>query len=213
MGLRTLDEFREDLSVALGQPGVSSRWLDRRINTGYYNVAAAIKHKTLEEFMTASTVVGKTDLALPPRLLGIRSAVDRTNERQLIRFDARNLDRETLLTNDQPRYYDWLGDRLVLVPPPDGIYTVEILVVREPVRLANAADVTVLPAIWDDPIGVMAEAEGLFRLNRRQEGTEVFERGVRLINARTPEPEWEAGSISAPAFVVRDLVDLVKVKP
>lgn len=223
MGVRTLEEFREDLSKVLGNRGGSNRWYDRRINAAYIDVATAILHEALrhcatltvdtEEEDAEGNITGGTVYGVGEDVIGIVSVVDNENDRVLVNTENENLDHYKE-KEGAPRLWARQGSSVRLWPEPDEEYTLDITYYREPDHLEDDDDVTILEARWDQAIHLMASHYGLMDLGDSGEAsrsTEYLQRAMAYMSARLTDSDIRR-SPTMPVTVPSTMRELTKMR-
>jgi len=213
MGTMALSDFRDEIKVRLDSrtdPGVSDARLLRWINMGY----AHMTHPSIHEFervsvkTTIALVANTRSYALTAAVLGhemisIRSIhyINATTEtltdrrHRLRPRDIRQLDNKQP-TSSEPRYYYLNEEQNLLVDPyPSTAETNKLLLVRywrEVAPFAADADVSVLPAYYDELIvlGGLYRAEEV--LGYRDRAEETRQNYVNLLNDASEKAEIEA---------------------
>lgn len=191
MGVRTLEEFREDLAQAIGGRGVNNRWLDRRINAGYLDLATMILHDSLRVRATVPTVVG-TESYNVDRLIGIVTISH--EDKILVYTDYSNIVRNRP-AEGMPALWADDGDGFRVYPTPAAVYSLIVDYYREPNILGDPGDATELEARWDHAVHLFACHYSFLDLGMVGEGgqaNEYLHRAMNYVQSRVKS--WDIRS-------------------
>lgn len=214
MGTRNLADFREDLSVVEGMRGNSDRWLDRRINSGYMEVATGsrIIHEELRSRFSALTVAdqGFIDLNTSSAVIGVESILlqNDVEDRQFYLAFTEDIDqyrREASIGLDGGRPRVWtmegtssIGNRIQLRPVPDDVYSLTVVAYLEPPLLSADDDTTVLDGRWDQAIHLMAVHYALMDIGQMERADVFFNRARLYMDTRIQDGSERRSSHHVP---------------
>lgn len=195
MGRRTLAEFREDLSEVEGMRGHSNRWLDRRINSGYAEVATTrqIMHEELRERFSLTTVADQEAYLVDAGIIGIeevmiRDLPDPFRQERYLAFtediDQYGREPDIVIDNGQPKVWTLEARNIRLRPIPDDSYSLEYVAYREPDPLDLDADVTELDWRWDQAVHLLAVHYALMDVGQGERADQYFNRARLYIETR-----------------------------
>jgi len=210
MGLRTLAEFREDLSLAIGGRGPSNRWLDRRINAGYMDLATTILHAALRSTITLEAEEGVHDYLIGD-VIGISTVYH--DDRVLMYIDPSNAARIESVEGPPRMWTDVPGGFRVYPAPED---TMDLLVdyYSEPPPLVADDSTTVLEARWDHAIHLLAAHFAFLDLGITGEGSasqEFLQRAHHYIQTRVKDHDVRTAP-PMPLNVARSFDDLTRLR-
>lgn len=189
MGLMTLSDFQIDVQNALGDKGMVNPKLDRWINAAYRRIANGINFEILEETTTFPTVNGTASYAEPSSNLIIRMVRNSTGDALLGWIPKSEYFRRTQATTGTPLYWSRQENLIYLWPVPTGVLTMLVFYKKEPTVLSAAADVTVLPASWDQVIFQLAVHYALMALGEEARGMGWLQTAIQDIQTRVTEEE------------------------
>lgn len=210
MGRRTLEDFREDLGAVVGDRGQSNRWLDRRINSGYVEVATAqrIRHEELRERISLSTVADQEAYAVADEVIGIEEVM--ILEDDSIPFDqGRYLaftedidqyrrDGEIGADGGRPKVWTLETRNLRFRPVPDDVYQLEYISYREPMPLVLDADTTEIDWRWDQAVHLMAVHYALMDIDQSERADRYFNRARLYMDTRIQDGSERRSSHHVP---------------
>lgn len=170
----TLARMRALLRKGLG--GLDSNELtdaeaDELLNIALWDLDNRFPFKEKECLVTASTVAGQEDYALPSTLDAIRNVAivdDETGQYRYLRemtveWYENNAEDDDEDERARPKYWLRRDDGLILWPIPDIVYTLRLEMWRTvPSLLEGTVDTTGLPRNWDRIVVKNAVAEGHF---------------------------------------------------
>lgn len=224
MGRRTLAEFREDLQAVEGLRGQSNRWLDRRVNSGYIEVATPrqIMHEELTQRVSLSTVADQEAYVVADELIGIEQVMildDLTTPLDGARYLAFTEDidqyrREGELGSDggRPKVWTLEARNLRLRPVPDDVYQLEYLAYNEPLPLALDSDVTDLDWRWDQAVHLMAAHYALMDLGQGERAEQYFTRARLYMDTRIKDGDERRSAHHVPMANPKDFRELVRAR-
>lgn len=212
MGLATLEDFRSELSHALGERMRDNTLLDLWINRAYFEVANVGNQQYLKVCTTADTVSDSATYALPTDLLAILSVADLTNKNRLVRTsidDYHIRDREQ---KGKPRYYARRRDDLIFWPTPRKVYEIEMIYIEQPPALAGASDKTILPNFLDHAISLLAARNGLLTLGDDEKATLRHQSAQAYLREQQDETDHSMGSIKEGFGIAHSFEDLTRMR-
>lgn len=169
-------EVRERLG---GRMTIDSR-ITRWINDAYFEILMNPRYKFFEldkmaSFNTSSGVRDYELSSIAGDVWFILSLRDETTEREVLKKDVKTFDR-TVHTLGQPTRYARFGDKLILDPTPNGVYSM-MMRYRQRVGEIGVGQMTVLNREWDEAFTILAVAKGYQGLEqpaKAQEQLQLF---------------------------------------
>lgn len=158
--MSTLAALRAALRKRVGNPtatDVPDADLTAVLNSAYSDLSLRYKFHKVRKICTFDTVVDQARYGIPTDCFAVLRVRDNTNNRKLEKVGDRNYSERTDDTSGKPLKYLRQRDWVTLMPPPDGVYQIELFYKAKPADLAADVDVPVLPDGW---------SEGLIRLAR-----------------------------------------------
>jgi hypothetical protein len=212
MGTIPLSEFREDLQYdLLDRDDLSAAWLNRRINQTYAHVCfpSVYPHREMQTTYDITLVQTQEVYQLDPATVGYQihsirdvyyleaapvSVLATTQKSKLDPRGIRWFDNRTLNEGSQPRIYAIDGEGLHIEPLPDASVagnTLRLRVWAEPEALALDGDTTIIPAIWDEVIGLGARWRAEMRLGYRDRAELTKQDYAALLNEYKERQDME----------------------
>lgn len=155
-----LSDIRSKLRRKIGNPttgDVPNADLDEHINDAYRDVATKFKHHKARKLCMFDTVDGTASYGLPSVAGSVFKVWDTTTPGKLSKKGPHwYASIATEHENGQPLYYVRFRQHIILVPTPDGVYTLEIFYTDTITDLTNDSDVPVLPETWTPAIWMLA---------------------------------------------------------
>lgn len=151
-----LSELRVKLRSRIGDPtviDVPDSELDMHINSAYVEIADTYRFHTVRKLCKFSTVVGTARYGIPDDCLVVMEVRDLTNEKKLEKYGGRRVFEQTsVTTNGFPFAYARFRNWVELVPPPDGVYEIEMHYKADVVELAGDTATPTIPKPWHEGI-------------------------------------------------------------
>lgn len=163
--MATAQNMADDLRQMIGNPtstSITDATLFDLLNKAAQKLSDEFRFKGAKKRVTFPTVIGTNQYTLPTDIFAVRQVWDRTNGKKLnkrgVNWLARNSQAlvSSPITNGKPTDYVSFGTYVQLVPPPDGVYTIELYYTIQMPTLVNPTDVSLLPPNWHD--GVVLKA-------------------------------------------------------
>lgn len=187
----TLAQLRTEVREHLG---VGDEFLtpdvDNLINRSWWEIQKKFKFRETDEDYTFSTVAGTREYDLPTGLSSIdRLSLIDTNDKhqQLIQVSLDNaiqLKDDDSSSEDQPIKYQRRGDKILLYPTPDDVYTIVLY------YQATLADVLsggpAIPQDWHEIILYGAVSRGHSRFGSIQKSSAFAQMQAALIASAIP---------------------------
>ena len=137
-----LSTIRDRLRRRIGSPGtakVTESDLNENINDAYRDIASKFRHHKSRKQDSITTIVGTTQYALPADVGAVLRVWDDTNKKRLKRRGARFFAELGTQENGKPKDYVRFGSNLEILPPADGVYTIQVYYSHTIVALTDAA--------------------------------------------------------------------------
>lgn len=158
-----LGEMRPRLRRQIGNPTtteVSDADLTALLNQATEDITSRYRFHKARKLCTFPTVADQDKYDLPSDLLVLMRVADTTNFRKISKAGDRQASSVTSLTSGRPMQYVRYQNYLQLIPPPDGIYGIEIFYQYTPVSMSGDSDSPSIPNTWH--AGVVAYAKYLY---------------------------------------------------
>ena len=195
MGLLTLEEMCEEVNLNVSAKSSGHERLARWIHFGYINVCSYIK-PPLDELRTQVAfpiTEGDSSYPAPTDLLGVINV--RVGDSKLYKL------KRPYTTDDfpgAPHSYLLRGPDIIIWPEPDDDYADGVLeYLRVPPRLTLPTSVTIIGAMWDVGIIMLATHHGLLSTGRSEEADKWLGRFLGYAGSRIKESDVSA---DAPRF-------------
>lgn len=216
MGALTRARFRARLQNILGNRGFDSE-LDDWLQMGMSQVVGYVEFEEQKVCAIANTVIGQYAYQSPPRLLGVLSVRDHTNERFLRKIDFSNFYRLQLrdgmnAANGQPRYWTRRKGAIMIWPRPAGVYELEIAYLEDPEPLIEDDQTTRFPATWDWPILCFAAHTAFAELGEESRADVWLKRAISSTRSRMTDEELGAGAENVGFGVARRESELYDIQ-
>ena len=184
MGHLTLDSFRDNLNISLGnhRQNANER-LDTWINTAYFAIASESEYEGARMVATADTVADQHSYSLPEDLFSVISIADLTNKKRLVNIGLRNYHLKDRTVTGNPRYFARRKRVFYLWPTPKSVCEIEVFYTEEICPLLLYDDVTVLPQAYDQVLLTKAREYAWEALGSPERATYYLEVYTRLLNA------------------------------
>lgn len=159
--------IRTRLRRRVGNPQVAEvpdGELNENINDSYRDVATKFRHHKSRKICSFVTTVGVSQYGLPTDVGAVYRVWDDTNNKRLRKRGARWFAELTAQENGKPLDYVRFRNYVELVPPADGIYTIQVYYSHTIVTLAADGDTPELPETWH--IGVLHLSEWYYWIDR-----------------------------------------------
>jgi len=188
MGVRTLSEFRTNLSYGLGNRGVAdggnipASTLTSWINSAYIKITSKDRLSSGKKLVfpeleatdsSQSTADGTPTLSVPSNCLVLKHIYDYTNDAALSYIDWLTYlgyaDRYDAAAENVPDEWTRYGALIYLHPTPASIYNIYFYYRKRPSLLSADADKLAVGAEWDDIVEKQAIIDSLIRLKRYEE--------------------------------------------
>ncbi len=190
MGVISLLQFRNRLSVALGDRNLDSSDLDNAINDGYFEIAGGVQFEEFEKVNSQSTSVGVVSYALPTDDIAGTLHVVRTSNYLNLRW----MEKGEFLRQDPgsgaPIRWTRIGSSIYLSPTPDASYGFDIHYRSMPTKLTNDTDVTAISALWDQPIYLLAGHYMYMALGEEDRAIVWYQRALNALQSRMSEDDF-----------------------
>ena len=212
MGLLTLNELRDELGAQFGDRGVGNERLTRWINMAYFKLCAQQEFEKLKCQQEIDTIEGIYEYSLPEKFLGFVSVLDVDNKYRLKRITLQDVALHSLDEEawGPPTKWALREDAMLLLTVPDDEYEIRGIYIKEPTRLEDPSDVTIIPSIWDATVILYAKYFGLTAFNQFQEANIVLQQAAISENTTKKDQDWleptPAGGLDV-AWSEADLTD------
>lgn len=137
--------------------------LHENINDAYRDVATKFRHHKSRKTVSIATIVGTQQYALQTDVGAVLRVWDDTNKKRLKRRGARWFAELGTQENGKPTDYVRRGSNLELLPPADGVYTVQVYYSHTITTLTGTASPDI-PETWH--IGVLHLSEWYYWIDR-----------------------------------------------
>lgn len=191
MGLLSLDRLRAHLQRILGNRGFDNVDIDEWLNLGQLGITGYIEFDDLKETAVLTTIDGTGSYSEPPRLQGIISMFDRSNETRIRKISLKNFP----LHSDEsgkPTGYARKGGAILLHPVPDGAYEVEVSYLASPAPIGVGG--TSLDPQWDWGVLGLAAHYAFSSLGEDNRADAWLNRALAHIRSRMTDEEMEMGA-------------------
>lgn len=158
--MATLLALRTKLRKRIGNPSLTDAPdidLTEIMNEAYSDIAMKFKFHKARKLCQFNTIVNDPRYGIPADCYAVLRIRDTTNKRKLEKGGDRTAAMDITTTSGQPLTYVRQRDWVLFIPPPDGIYVMEMYYKAKPTDLVVDGDFPVTPAAWD---------EGILRLAR-----------------------------------------------
>lgn len=189
MGYMLLTDFRTEVQSSVGDRGFTNARLDRWINFGYLDLAGAIDFEELTETDTFNAVIGQNNYPIPIDARLIQLVINDTDETLLQFIDKSEFYRLNRTAQAPPLKWTRVEEEILLNPTPDATDSFITVYKKDPVRLLNDGDTTILPDTWDAAVTLLATYHGLLAIGQEQRATQWFARAVTYIQSRITQEE------------------------
>jgi len=160
MGILTLAEYRTDIEAALGSRAYGTILTDQWTNSAYYEVSGVMEHPEMFNTFSVPTVASTSSYAGPTNSIGWRFVEDVDNDTVLEFIALEDFYRRSRVTEGVPDKWTRTIDTLVLHPTPNAIINLKIHYTLEPTALSSSGHKTILPAMWDHAVFLLAVERG-----------------------------------------------------
>jgi hypothetical protein len=161
-----LGAMRTSLRTRIGSPSVADvpdANLNGHINDAYQEIFNKYKFKRRRARARFTTVIGADKYDLSTLTDIVYKVWDRTNGKELT-FVGTNVLSErdydaspnALVQNARPEQYAHVETYLQILPPPDGLYVIELVYRVLFTTLVNDSDLPIIPANWHRGIVILA---------------------------------------------------------
>lgn len=209
MGLRTLDQFRDRLSLSLGEhrpPG--NERLDDWINDGILEVVSILELPQREDTQTFVTVIDQIPYALAAGTTGVLAVRDTDNDRRLTKISPENFFGLDPASKGRPERYARIGDNLHLWPTVNGTWTIEYLRTADPTLLSAGTDVTDFPASIDRAVQLLAKRNAFEDLGFEDKATRAYQTAVNYLRTLPLPGDLESAALSDGIQIPRTMEEL-----
>lgn len=211
MGILTLNSFRDLLSTALGDRGISNNVLDGWINLAYIEVVTAENIEVVRETVTLRTAKGLNRYPLPHNHLGIVSTTDITHNKALLRMHPRNFKALDVHATGEPKYWTRIGNEFNVWPTPVGFYEIEIVYVQDVKLLEDPEDKSILPSAYDNAIYLYSVHYAKSAIeDTDEEALKWAQRANHYLSNRVDDSQFNMESPSAGVTVAHSFDDIVR---
>jgi hypothetical protein len=212
MGQTTLLEMANEVYQNIGGERIEWDRILGIVNRAYTEIAGAIDFQGLLTEEVLPTVASQEAYELSTEgVVGIKSVAVPSQGRLLM---FKKPEHFLALDNDVegfPTIWTWFGDRLRLWKVPDDVYTLRLLLQRDPEALENDADVTEIPAGWDAAIISLATHMALLTLGDHHLAHTWFEKAAVILRTRKLDPERMGVSGQLGMEIAHSLDDIVRL--
>lgn len=216
MGILTLQNFRDDLTSALGRSGISNTLLDRWVNLAVKEFGYAFKFHELEGSSSKVMVVGQYTYTITGDfgIIDFRATdevnlydTDSTWLTRLRRetrsaFKSANGDGNAHSIYGQPTKYHRYGGAVHVRIPPDKPYVLAMDYLMQIPLMVNSGDVSFFQPDWDEVIFTGALWRGFRNFREFDQYQNVRADFLGMVRSRQTELELEEfpfGSLSPTA--------------
>jgi hypothetical protein len=213
MGYMTLDQLRAEVSSNLSEVGYDNDRLDTWINLGYIEVATAMEPDRFTWSACATFAQRGRSFVLPQNTVAVRSVVDKTHKRRLVYVSPENF--ELLESGGRagyPQRWTRLGSTIRVWPEPYENTDVRLLLIREPLRLVLATDVTEISARWDAAVMMMATRYAFMGVRNIKVAEDWLQMASATIRSRQSESWLEANTFSEGVWVPQNEHELYNLR-
>lgn len=210
MGLMTLEDFRTELHEQFGARGVGNERMTLWINLGYFELCGKMEFEILQCQQYFATVDGSYVYELPDKFLGVVSIWDVTNKKRLRKKDTSDaglLDVNST-NKSQPEWWMQRSNGFWLYPVPNGAYEIQIIYMKEPTKLINAIDTTILPQSWDLSVLLLAKHFGHLSFKELDQSTACYQRAMQQTIQNKTDAQWSEPTPKAGLTVAWSFEDL-----
>lgn len=194
MGQVSLAAFRSRLDRALGNRDVGEGVYDGWINDGYFDMTGSHDFIELRTVAKATLDAEQGAIEVPAGLQWVRALLNVADKEKLVKLASEHfhLMSEDFDDDTPVRYYTRDGDALYVKPTYSEDKELTILFNREPDRLVNSSDVTVLPATYDKPLHQFTMFHALSDLGEEARGTEWRNNAILYLRSRLDPDDYES---------------------
>lgn len=208
VGLKTLEQFRDDVNLALGEKRQGNERLDQWINDAHIELFGMLDLQGRRTCGTSSTVIDQREYNVPLDLLATLVLKDTTNKKRLVRTAIENFESFDQTTVGDPTRYARVDDILHLFPLPNAVVTLQLFYIKEPAVFTLATDLSELPAMYDRIIHLIALRNALIDLEKNDRATFMFQIAQNKLR-ELPTEEWlESQNPQEGIQIARSFADL-----
>jgi len=156
-----LSDLRTWLRKVIGNPStgdVPDTDLTERLNEAQREIAMRYKLYTTRKLCTFDTTGEEARYALPADCYAVLRLRDNTNNLRLKRVGDNAYSRRSDETSGKPTEYTRHRNWVVLMPPPDDAYEMEMYYTLLPVDMVDSSDEPVIPEAWHKGMARLARA-------------------------------------------------------
>jgi hypothetical protein len=192
MGLLTLQNFRDDMQGALGNLQYEDEELDRWINQAYFDLASSVDFEVFDDDTPEDTVDGQNFIPCPENVMLVKAVRDQTSDHMLGWVRKAEYWRKSQSVSGAPRKWTRHGNRIMLHPVPDAVYSMFIVSKLSPSPLVLVADVTEIPPVWDSAVHSLGMYYALGARGQEARAESWLRRAVVYVQSRITEEGLEA---------------------
>lgn len=184
MGLRTLQEMRDELIQRLGnRQDVAAARLNNWINAAYMEITTRYVFHELHRRELVPVAAGDDAVVLPGDIHSILSMRDMTNYKKLRPTSWRSIDDAGEYVFSSPESYARFGAVALLQPGTEADLIVQVRYLARVTPLVVDTDVAVTPTEWDEVIEQGALWRALRALLEPERAEGERQEHLRLINS------------------------------
>lgn len=210
MGRRTLDQFRDQLNLVLGDSGQFNERLDIWINDAIEELFVMLDIEGRRVCAQQPTVDGQEAYLLPDNSIAMLVLTDRTNKRRILRTSIENFERLDPSKTGQPRTYGRVDRTFFLHPVPDGAFLLHLFYIKAPDVLTAGTDVTELTSAYDRVVHLLASKNAMLDLHKTEIATFFFQTAQNLMRQIPTEQDLESEVPAHGIEIARSMDDLTK---
>lgn len=215
MGFMTLEDYREEVNLGLGDRRQSgNRRLDSWINRAYFEVAFKTEQEWMKICNYFTTVKGQPSYALPGDFFTMISIADLDNKNRLTKLHLTEYHRVDRDNEGLPKRWARRRDTLFLAPTPGGEYRMELYYYWNPPKLTQPGDLSRMAHFFDHAILLLALRNAWMTIegNDSQKATFYFQAAVNYLREMDSETGWEGEQPMEGITVATEQADLHEMR-
>lgn len=187
MGILDLSEFRDELTLVLGNQEQDATRLSRWVNFGYLELTSVVDFEILDKEYTFSTSIGTQAYAEPSDVLVIKLVRSNSQDKNLDWVGKEDLLRRPKGSSGAPRVWARFDGNILLHPVPDAVESMAVAYKTNPTVLSLDADKTAIPGQWDQAVILLAGVVGFSFLGEQDKSVALYNRAITYIKTQLIE--------------------------
>jgi len=212
VGRRTLDQYRDQLNLVLGDKAQFDERLDRWVNDAVEELFVMLDIEGRRVCAQTPTIAGQRAYELPENLVAMLVLTDRTNKKRILKTSIENLEQYDQAQTGIPKRFARVDRVIYLHPTPASVYLLHMFYIKAPDVLVLGTDVSELISAYDRVIHLLASKNALLDLRDHEAATFYFQTAQNLMRT-IPTEEWLEGQMPMETIQIPTTIEQLRDVP